>query len=308
VKKIWKFLKTHVSDDFNITEYGLTAILLIVCIYFNYKIDFEDSILDEQTGWIKFFGYYFLYAIPYYTTFLIHRRPTSNNFWARPSFWARSQIALLILSLDASVPFLPLLIEENSPAELHYWLYKLAVNGISIFTVFVPLMIFYFLVDRGGSHVYGLAPKKFDVKPYFIMLLLMLPVLITASFNKSFQRQYPMYRTSEAHTYLGVPDWMTALSYEFAYGFDFITLELLFRGFMIIGIAHIVGRRAVLAMAVVYCSLHFGKPAGEAISSIFGGYLLGVIALETRSVWGGIIVHLGIAWLMELIGYFQHKF
>jgi hypothetical protein len=110
----------------------------------------------------------------------------------------------------------------------------LAVNGISIFTVFVPLMIFYFLVDRGGSHVYGLAPKKFDVKPYFIMLLLMLPVLITASFNKSFERQYPMYRTSEAHTYLGVPDWMTALSYEFAYGFDFITLELLFRGFMII--------------------------------------------------------------------------
>jgi hypothetical protein len=307
MRKIWRFLKDHVYDDFRIDEYFLTVILVAAGIYFNYKFDVEDSILDEQTGWTKFFGYYFFYAIPYYCVLLIHRRPAKNNYWANAQFWGRSQVALLTLSLDASVPFLDSLISENSPPQLHYWIYKLTINGISLITVFLPLIIFYFLFDRAEKHVYGLAPKKFDVKPYFLMLVIMLPVLISASFHTSFLRQYPMYNTSEAHTYLGVPDWITAMSYEFAYGFDFITLELLFRGFMVIGIAHIVGRRAVLAMAIVYCFLHFGKPAGEAVSSIFGGYILGVIALETRSVWGGIIVHLGVAWLMELIGYIQHR-
>ena len=133
----------------------------------------------------------------------------------------------------------------------------------------------------------------------------MLPLLVGASFAESFQRQYPMYKTSVAHTYLNVPEWVTAIAYEIAYGLDFITVEYLFRGFMVIGMISILGRGSVITMAVVYCVLHFGKPPGEAISSIFGGYILGVIAYETKSIWGGIIVHMGIAWLMEGLAFAQ---
>jgi hypothetical protein len=56
---------------------------------------------------------------------------------------------------------------------------------------------------------------------------------------------------------------------------------------------------------VLYCTLHFGKPMGEAVSSVFGGYILGVVAYETRSIWGGVIVHIGIAWMMEIIAFAQ---
>ena len=136
----------------------------------------------------------------------------------------------------------------------------------------------------------------------------MLPILIAASFNSGFQHQYPMYKPSDAHTYLDVPEWVTVLGYEIAYGLDFITVELLFRGFMVIGMITVLGRSSVLAMAAVYCFLHFGKPPGEAISSVFGGYILGVIAYETKSIWGGIIVHLGIAWMMEIIAFIQKSF
>ena len=38
-------------------------------------------------------------------------------------------------------------------------------------------------------------------------------------------------------------------------------------------------------MAATYAALHFGKPMGETISSIFGGYILGVIALYNHSNW-----------------------
>jgi membrane protease YdiL (CAAX protease family) len=114
-----------------------------------------------------------------------------------------------------------------------------------------------------------------------------------------------MYKTSGAHVHLNVPEWVTVAGYEIAYGLDFITVEYLFRGFMVIGMMTILGRGAVVTMAVVYCVLHFGKPAGEAISSVFGGYMLGVVAYETRSVWGGIIVHMGIAWMMEVVAFIQ---
>jgi membrane protease YdiL (CAAX protease family) len=114
-----------------------------------------------------------------------------------------------------------------------------------------------------------------------------------------------MYKSNNAYLLLNVPEWVTALTYEIAYGLDFITVELLFRGFLVIGMIKILGRNAIVPMAVIYCMLHFGKPMGEAISSIFGGYILGVVAYETRSVWGGIIVHMGIAWLMEIIAYGQ---
>jgi hypothetical protein len=30
--------------------------------------------------------------------------------------------------------------------------------------------------------------------------------------------------------------------------------------------------------------------------------LLGIVVYNTRSIWGGLLVHLGIAWMMEMAG------
>lgn len=95
------------------------------------------------------------------------------------------------------------------------------------------------------------------------------------------------------------------LVFELAYGIDFIATELLFRGFLIIGMAHILGKDVILPMVVTYAFLHFGKPLGETIGSVFGGYILGIMALYSRNIWGGIAIHLGVAWLMELAAFLQ---
>jgi hypothetical protein len=42
---------------------------------------------------------------------------------------------------------------------------------------------------------------------------------------------------------------------------------------------------------------------GEAISSIFGGYILGIFAYSSRNIYGGLIAHLGVAWGMEYLAY-----
>jgi membrane protease YdiL (CAAX protease family) len=56
-------------------------------------------------------------------------------------------------------------------------------------------------------------------------------------------------------------------------------------------------------MAATYAVLHFGKPMGETISSFFGGYILGVLALYTRNIWGGVFIHVLLAFGMEVFAY-----
>ena len=305
MKKIWKFLITHVKEDFNVRQYGLVLVLIIVVLTINYASNFDDVVLKGQTGLTKFLAYFLFYSIPYYLTLLPVRYASKNDLFRNRHFWLKSAVGIGALSLDSSVPYLRDGVMFAFEPELQLWAYKVIVNLVGIFTIVMPLWIIHKRYDNHDDLYYGLYPKRFDIRPYFQMLLIMLPILVTVSFLPSFQRQYPMYRASDAHILMNIPEWMTIAIYEFAYGFDFITVEFLFRGFMVIGLAQFLGRHAVLSMAVIYCFLHIGKPLGEAVSSIFGGYLLGIIAYETRSIWGGVIVHVGIAWMMELIGFGQ---
>jgi membrane protease YdiL (CAAX protease family) len=58
-------------------------------------------------------------------------------------------------------------------------------------------------------------------------------------------------------------------------------------------------------MVVAYAMIHFEKPLLEALSSIFGGLVLGIISYRTKSIYGGVIIHLGIASTMEIAGAFH---
>jgi hypothetical protein len=304
MKKVWGFLKNHISEDLNARPYTFIITFLIISVFLNYYFDFEDDVLEMMTGYLKFMAYLPFYIIPYFFSVYIYAHYNNRkDLFRQKIFWVKSLFGLFILTLDSSAPYLEEVISYFSHPRTQFWIYKVCINAMSFFTVAVPILIFYYLVDRNKGHIYGLNAYKFDSRPYFLMLLIMLPLIIGATFNDSFLRQYPMYKTSGAHLYLGVPEWVTAAVYEFAYGMDFITVEYLFRGFFVIGMATLLGRGAVITMAVIYCYLHFGKPAGEAISSFFGGYILGVVAYETKSVWGGVIVHMGIAWMMELVAY-----
>jgi hypothetical protein len=309
MKKIWKFLVHHIREDFHPGQYAATTILLVVCLSFNYYLDFEDNYLEQLAGLTKFSAYFFFYGIPYFTAiFIFAYFKNRQEIFQAKGFWIRSLFGIAILTLDASLPYLDELLNYLSNPRIQNWLYKVVINGISFVTVFIPILIFYYRYDRLEGHRYGLNSHKFDARPYFAMLLLMLPLIILASYNPAFIRQYPMYKSSSAHLYLEVPEWVTVATYEIAYGLDFVTVEYLFRGFMVLAMAQFLGRGAVITMAVVYCVLHFGKPAGEAMSSIFGGFILGVVAYETKSVWGGIIVHMGIAWMMEVVAFVRKAF
>ena len=305
MKKIWAYLVKHVKADFNAKQYLCVLAFVTLVLFINYKFNFDDLFLKRQRGLTKFICYFLFYGLAYYLTLLPIYHNVKSDINRNKGFWIKSLVGLAALSLDSSVPFLRDWVGIMLDPDLQLWGYKVIVNLIGSITVLLLLFIMYYTYDKGKNHFYGLYPKRFDTRPYFQMLLIMLPIMIAVSFLPSFMKQYPMYKTSDAHLLLNTPEWVTVLIYEIAYGFDFITVEFLFRGFMVIGMMQFLGRHAILSMAVVYCFLHTGKPLGEAISSIFGGYLLGVIAYETKSIWGGVIVHVGIAWMMEVIGFGQ---
>ena len=85
-----------------------------------------------------------------------------------------------------------------------------------------------------------------------------------------------------------------------------LAARCLFVIFLVLAFARWAGKDAILPMAIFYCTIHFGKPLGECISSYFGGMILGVVSYHTRTIIGGFLVHVGIAWLMELGGYIGH--
>jgi hypothetical protein len=147
---------------------------------------------------------------------------------------------------------------------------------------------------------YGLSAKDLHWKPYWIMLLFMVPLIAIASTQADFLHTYPKLKNILPLPADASPGWWYKLLYELAYGSDFFSIELFFRGFLVIGFAKWVGKDAIIPMACFYCSIHFGKPLGECISSYFGGLLLGIVSYHTRSIYGGLMVHLGIAWLMEV--------
>lgn len=150
---------------------------------------------------------------------------------------------------------------------------------------------------------YGLLPKKMNWYPYVLMLLIMVPLIAIASTQADFLVTYPKMKEVLPLPDTARPDWWYQLLFELSYGSDFFSIEIFFRGFLVIGLMKWVGKDAILPMACFYCTIHFGKPLGECISSYFGGLLLGIVSYHTRSIYGGLVVHLGIAWMMEAGGY-----
>jgi len=307
MKRLWNTLCSHFKADFRWDVYGFTALFLIVIITFNYTFSLEKRIIDSYRGnSIRMLWYFLLYAFAYYGGALIWMG-FRKEWWRlrQPQFWGSSLFILAVLGLDGGFYAHNEWSKTLFDGQIYNYAFHCLTNLSSALTTFIPLILFYYLLDSQRHYFYGIQPKWYNLKPYSVLMVLMMPLIAWAPFQPDFLRFYPSYEDSNADEFFKVSPWITTLFYELCYGFDFVSTELVFRGFMVIGMAHLLGKGAVIPMVVCYASLHFGKPLGETIGSVFGGYILGVIALESRSIWGGIIVHVGIAWMMDLATWLQ---
>jgi len=290
--------------------YGGTALLLAVATFINYSpiIDLQWA-TKPDSAWVWFGHYLALYGGIYYASAMLGAVGAEKSYLRNPLFWVMS-LVFIVLTIIPKLSVVPLVNIHIHPEwsigekvfahKSQFFVQQIVVAGFG-------LVVLKMALAKWTSFDLGLRWNWNQLRPYLIILLAVSPLMVAASFLPDFQNAYPQYKPwVQGNMAFGLTDAERTGIFTFCYATGFLAVELLFRGALAIAMFSIMGTRAVVPMTAFYCVFHFGKPMGEAVASIFGGYLLGVLAIHGRSIGGGIIVHLGVAMLMELMGHIQH--
>lgn len=240
------------------------------------------TVLDARSWW----GHDLLrialaYQVPFAIAFLLlHRRAPSSR--ALLVFLATADAVMV------AITWLPRQRPADQPelVQLTWW----ALWSIALYVI--PAVA-YARRHRQPLRSYGLRLGTFRHE-FWIFALLIPAIAIGAWFASAqprFQQTYPFLR--------GWPDGAAPFSdmllWWALYAASFIALEFFFRGFMVSAGFRLVGWWAIPVMAAPYCLLHLDKPLPEMVTSLFGGLLLGVVALRTRSILAGVLAHVTLA-------------
>jgi hypothetical protein len=302
MKEILKYITDYLRS-LNIGVFIACTLFTAMMIYLNFHYGIDNRIDNLNSIAASFYYRYLIILIAFALPYVFYLIKGKNYFKSLLIF------ALIILS-PAIFSWKMAMSTQLHLSNNHLWDYYW--NQITYWPIRLLVMSFIlFIIWKwfyAKQSFFGLTIKNFTWKPYLIMLLIMVPLIAAASTQPDFLSMYPKLRDVDSVLYNVKNKWFYHLLHELSYGSDFISVELFFRGFLILAFIKVVGKDAILPMACFYCTIHFGKPLGECISSYFGGIILGIVVYNTRSIIGGLMVHLGIAWLMELGGYIGNNY
>lgn len=143
---------------------------------------------------------------------------------------------------------------------------------------------------------YYVSPRGFfrHLWIYLAMFAAIFPFVYAASRTASFRDTYPFYRLANRSAF-------DLWAWQALYALQFLSLEFFFRGYLLQGLRRALGANAIFVMIVPYCMIHYGKPLPETLGAIGAGLILGTMAMRTRSIWGGVLIHVGVAVSMDLM-------
>ena len=200
-----------------------------------------------------------------------------------------SENGALELSKLRKQPFFPLVTQ----AWWSFW-------HIVTFVILPVLVIKRGLKEPLRNYGLGLGKLKSHIKWYLLLVAPILCFVVIVSFRDDFSHHYPFYK-------LAYRSWFDLMAWEILYLIQFFCVEFFFRGFIIQGCRPTFGANAIFVMIVPYLMIHFSKPWLEASGAIFFGLFLGVLAFYSRTIWGGVLVHISIALSMDIAALIQTK-
>jgi hypothetical protein len=295
MKHIIQYLRQYVGT-LDVRIFLLTSLLTALLVFVNYFTDLDGEIRKNNSFFIKLIAWYVVFLIAFVTPYLFTGIVTFSQYLTHKQFIFIALIAPLLFAIKISLPVC-FCFDANGDYwnQVFYWPMLLIIMLVCLLVVWLSIGM--------PKPFFGTSAKNLNWSPYFIMLLIMVPLIALAATQPDFQAAYPKLHSITSIADKSNLNWWHKFLFELSYGSDFITIEVFFRGFLVVAFAKWAGKDAILPMACFYCTIHFGKPIGECISSYFGGIILGIVVYNTKSIWGGLLVHLGIAWLMEVAGY-----
>lgn len=166
--------------------------------------------------------------------------------------------------------------------------------GLLVLWVIVPLL----WLRRSGPLPFSVLPPTTmrGVGLYAGLVALMAPAVLLAGQRTDFLTTYPLL-----HPVNGQWTASLLLTYWLCYGAILFSTEFFFRGVLLFALESRVGFAAVGVSVLPYCLIHAHKPLPEAFGSIVAGFVLGTLALRTRSIGGGVLVHCSVAFAMDAL-------
>lgn len=305
MRELLHHLRAFLRDDGDPRSYAVILTSLIVLLTLVVGLDIQGEVLDEYHLDPRQIPLYMaFYGLPWLLAVICHATFTRRLAALRdPHLWLAALAALALYSIYANFHYYADWIATHVDPRARAFVFRCAANLARAGLGFVLVLAFWCIADRRRQPLYGLQRGAFRARPYLLILLGLVPLVTWASFQPDFLEFYPRHTPGREQAFLS-PAASTAI-FELCYGADFVFTELFFRGLLVLGFTRWLGPGAVLPATVWYALTHVAKPVGELVGSVFGGFALAAIACRTRSIRGGILLHLGLAYMMELAAILQ---
>ena len=312
MQKLYQFVFDYNKKYFHWQLYTIVVVFLAVAIYFNYSYNFERGfLLSLPNKFLRGLGFSVVLAIPFlFTCVLLHYFKLQQTWWRQRDFWLLLTLTLVLYGLSRTVNMRDLL-GLDADYLRHRFIFLCFVYIGKVILIILPLVVYYYYYERKNDSTnswFGLSLKGANISSYTWLVICIVLYMSVTSYITDLTAYYPVLNRSGALQYAQaykVPYWQTATIFETLYALNFISVEFLFRGVLVIGFVRFLGPYAVLPMVGSYAVLHFGKPMTETITSVLGGYLTGIFAYYTNRIWGGVILHITLALSMEFFGLFR---
>lgn len=175
-----------------------------------------------------------------------------------------------------------------------YW----AVSTSAVYFIIPAFVIKIVFRERIRDFGFHFEKKTGILLLYLALFLIAIPFVYAVSHTPAFLQKYPFYKQAASSMF-------DLFFWELGYGFQFFMLEFFFRGFLLFTLSRYIGAYSIFVMVLPYTMIHFTKPLPETCGAVITGITLGTLALRTRSIYGGVIIHTAVAWSMDLFALFN---
>ncbi|MDX1700346.1 MAG: CPBP family intramembrane glutamic endopeptidase [Melioribacteraceae bacterium] len=138
--------------------------------------------------------------------------------------------------------------------------------------------------------------KRAGVFYTIISILIFIPIIYLISNTEDYSKYFPLMQSAKS-------DLLIFIIYEVVFILFIFSWEFVFRGYMLFGLEKKFGFYSILIQMIPFVLLHNGKPFLETIASVLGAIFLGYLALRTRSVIYGFIIHALILVILDILAY-----